>query len=84
MLIIGERICNLKHIFNIKAGWTKEDCKLPEKIHKPIPKGVSKGSYVSEEEEKEMLEDYFNARGWDKNGIPKKEKLKELGIEDMM
>ncbi len=84
LLIIGERICNLKHIFNIKAGWTKEDCKLPEKIHKPIPKGVSKGSYVSEEEEKEMLEDYFNARGWDKNGIPKKEKLKELGIEDMM
>lgn len=84
LLIIGERICNLKHIFNIKAGWTKEDCKLPEKIHKPIPKGVSKGSYISEEEEKEMLEDYFNARGWDKNGIPKKEKLKELGIEDMM
>ena len=84
LLIIGERICNVKHIFNIKAGWTKEDCKLPEKIHKPIPKGVSKGSYVSEEEEKEMLEDYFNARGWDKNGIPKKEKLKELGIEDMM
>ena len=84
LLKIGERICNLKHIFNIKAGWKKEDCKLPEKIHKPIPKGVSKGSFVSKEEEKKMLEDYFKARGWDKNGIPTKEKLKELEIEEFM
>lgn len=84
LLKIGERICNLKHIFNIKCGWKKEDCKLPEKFHIPIPEGVSKGSYVSKEEEKEMLMDYFMARGWDKNGLPKKEKLRELGIEEFM
>lgn len=81
---IGERICNLKHIFNIKAGWKKEDAKLPKKIHQPIPEGVAKGSYVSEEEEREMLEDYFRARGWDRNGIPTKKKLEELGIEEFM
>lgn len=84
LLVIGERICNLKHIFNIKSGWKKEDCKLPEKIHKPIPEGVSKGSYVSKEEEKKMLDDYFAARGWDKNGVPTKKKLEELGIEEFM
>ncbi len=84
LLLIGERICNLKHIFNIKAGWKKEDCKLPEKFHKPIPKGVSKGSFISKEEEKEMLEDYFNARGWDKNGIPKKKKIEELDIVEFL
>ena len=84
LLVIGERICNLKHIFNIKAGWKKDDCKLPEKIHKPIPKGISKGSYVSKEEEKKMLEDYFAARGWDKNGVPTKKKLEELEIAEFM
>ncbi len=84
LLIIGERINNLKHIFNIKAGWTREHSKLPKKFRIPIPEGVSKGSYVSEEEEKEMLDDYFGARGWDKNGIPKKKKLEELEIEEFM
>ncbi|MEM1514101.1 MAG: aldehyde ferredoxin oxidoreductase family protein [Candidatus Thermoplasmatota archaeon] len=82
LLLIGERICNLKHIFNIKAGWKKEYCRLPEKLHIPIPEGVSKGSYVSKEEEKEMLEDYFKARGWRKDGKPKKSKIKELEIEE--
>ncbi|MBC7129095.1 MAG: aldehyde ferredoxin oxidoreductase family protein [Thermoplasmatales archaeon] len=82
LLLIGERICNLKHIFNIKAGWKKGDCKLPEKMHIPIPEGVSKGSYISKEEEKEMLDDYFKARGWRKDGIPKKDKIKELEIEE--
>ncbi len=84
LIVIGERICNLKHVFNVKAGWKKENARLPEKIHQPIPEGVSKGSYVSKEEEKKMLEDYFSARGWDKNGIPKKKKLEELDIEEFM
>jgi len=84
LLKIGERIHNLKHIFNIKAGWKREDVKLPEKFRVPIPEGPSKGSYVSKEEEKEMLEDYFKARGWDKKGAPKKEKLEELEIEEFM
>jgi aldehyde:ferredoxin oxidoreductase len=84
LLLIGERICNLKHIFNIKAGWKKSDCKLPEKMRIPIPEGVSKGSYISKEEEKEMLEDYFRARGWRKDGIPKKSKIKELEIEEFL
>ncbi len=81
---IGERICNLKHVFNIKCGWKKEDVQLPQKIRKPIPEGVSKGGFISEKEEKKMLQDYFMARGWDKKGIPTEKKLKELEIEEFM
>ena len=84
LLLIGERIHNLKHIFNIKAGWKREKVKLPKKFRIPIPKGPSKGSYISMEEEREMLDDYFKARGWDKNGIPKKKKLEELEIEEFI
>jgi len=29
-----------------------------------------------------MLDEYYEARGWDKNGIPTPEKLQELGLED--
>ncbi len=84
LLTIGERINNLKHIFNIKCGWTKEDSKLPPKIRIPIPEGVSKGSFISEKEEKKMLQDYFEVRGWDKKGIPKEKTLKKLEIEEFM
>ncbi|HHH77918.1 MAG TPA: hypothetical protein ENL18_01730 [Thermoplasmatales archaeon] len=31
-----------------------------------------------------MLNDYFEARGWDKKGIPKEKKLKELELEEFM
>jgi aldehyde:ferredoxin oxidoreductase len=30
-----------------------------------------------------MLDDYYERRGWDKNGKPKREKLQELGLEDL-
>ncbi|KAA0003231.1 MAG: hypothetical protein FE043_03025, partial [Thermoplasmata archaeon] len=30
------------------------------------------------------LNDYFEARGWDKKGIPKEKTLKELEIEEFM
>jgi len=81
-LKIGERICNLKHLFNLRCGWKREDAKLPPKIRIPIPEGASKGSYISEEEEREMLDDYFRARGWTKEGRIPEEKLEELGIEE--
>lgn len=31
-----------------------------------------------------MLDEYYAERGWDKNGIPTKEKLAELGLEDVI
>ncbi|RLF54606.1 MAG: aldehyde:ferredoxin oxidoreductase [Thermoplasmata archaeon] len=82
LLKIGERICNLKHLFNLKCGWKREDVKLPPKIRIPIPDGPSKGSYISEEEEREMLDDYFRARGWTRDGRIPDKKLRELGIEE--
>jgi len=29
-----------------------------------------------------MLDDYYDIRGWDKNGVPTREKCGELGLED--
>jgi aldehyde:ferredoxin oxidoreductase len=36
----------------------------------PIPEGPSKGSFVPKEEWELMLNAYFEARGWSKEGIP--------------
>jgi len=48
----------------------------------PIPSGVAKGSFVSQEELDFLLDDYYAARGWTREGIPTMEKLKVLGLEE--
>jgi len=32
---------------------------------------------------KEILDEYYRLRGWDKNGVPTRDKLKKLGLEDV-
>ena len=75
----GERIWNLEKMFNLKAGISPSQDTLPKRLLKePIPGGPSKG-WVHKLGE--LLPDYYKLRGWDTNGIPTAEKLKELGID---
>ena len=74
----GERVWNLERMFNLKAGLTSADDNLPERLLKcPIKTGPSKGA-VSRLGE--MLPEYYQLRGWDKEGVPTPEKLKELAL----
>lgn len=79
ILQMGERIWNLEKLFNIEAGFTKEDDTLPERLLKePLPSGPAKGK-VNELDV--MLKEYYEVRGWDQDSIPTEEKLKELSIK---
>lgn len=78
MMKAGERIWNLERIFNIKAGLTKEDDTLPPRLlNETLKKGSAKGVVWKRDE---LIPEYYALRGWDSNGVPTKEKLKELGI----
>ncbi len=44
--------------------------------------GPAKGSVVTQDELNLMLDDYYQARGYDKQGNPTKAKLQELGLEE--
>jgi aldehyde:ferredoxin oxidoreductase len=78
MMKAGERIWNLERIFNLRAGLTGKDDRLPDRIVKdPMPSGPAKGK-VSELDK--MLPEYYELRGWDKEGQPTKARLKELGL----
>lgn len=80
----GERIINIKKAFNVREGWTRNDDNLPPRVLKdPIPDGLSKGAYVKPEELDMMLDDYYDVRGWTKNGLQTKSKLGSLGLEDL-
>ena len=82
LLKIGERVYNLQRMFNIREGISRKDDLLPERIRQ-IPE-FGKYSSVSECQIKDfelMLDEYYEARGWDREtGIPTKEKLQKLGL----
>jgi len=83
----GERINNLARVLNVREGkGTREYDQLPPKIlNVPVPeKGVAKGAYVKQKEFDVGLDDYYAVRGWTKNGIPTEEKLKELGMKELI
>jgi len=87
LLKAGERINNLARVINIREGkGTREYDNLPWKImNVPVPdEGVAKGVVVNQKEFDIGLDDYYSVRGWTKEGIPTPEKLKELGLNDLV
>ena len=77
----GERINNLKKQFNIREGWNRSHDNLPKRIFSdPLING-EKVSSISESELDNMIEYYYDARGWTSDGIIPPEKLVSLGIK---
>jgi aldehyde:ferredoxin oxidoreductase len=80
---IGERIVNLERVFNVREGVSRKDDTLPYRvIHDEIPEGPHKGHRIPNEKVETLLDSYYLLRGWDVNGIPSKEKLRQLGLEE--
>lgn len=76
---IGEKIYNMERMYNMAVGFTKADDTLPARMFdEPVSEGPMKGkiSRLSE-----MLPEYYNIRGWDENGVPTEDKLRELGLK---
>ena len=77
----GERVYNLARAFNVREGLTRADDTLPKRLlEEPLPEGPAEGHKV--EKLDQMLDAYYEFRGWDKKtGKPTPEKLKELGLD---
>lgn len=73
----GERIFNLKRLYNVEHGISRKDDKFPKRIIK-LTKVYN--SEFTEIPLNSMLNEYYMYRGWNKNGVPKKSKLKELNL----
>jgi aldehyde:ferredoxin oxidoreductase len=74
----GERSFNLKRLLNFSCGMTRADDTLPYRFtHEPFESGNSAG-FVPDLPK--MLDEYYEFRGWGKDGVPSESKLKELGL----
>jgi aldehyde:ferredoxin oxidoreductase len=74
----GERIINAERLFLTRAGFSRKDDTLPERLTEtPAPTGPAKGRVCHLDE---MLDDYYKIRGWSEDGIPEKDVLDRLGL----
>ncbi|MGE5253499.1 MAG: aldehyde ferredoxin oxidoreductase family protein [Planctomycetaceae bacterium] len=74
----GERIFNLKRMYNVRCGISRKDDTLPARFL--TLKHEGEGLNPSLPPLGELLYDYYKFRGWNEDGIPVPEKLKELGL----
>ncbi len=77
----GERINNLKKLFNIREGWTRNDDTLPERVlTEPLPDGAAAGVGLSEDDLQMMVSAYYQARGWNPDGTIPDSRLLDLDL----
>ncbi|MCW4009817.1 MAG: aldehyde ferredoxin oxidoreductase family protein [Candidatus Bathyarchaeota archaeon] len=85
--LVAERVFNLMRAFWIRehnGEWSSQmDSPPPRWFNDPLTEGPLKGSKLNRQKYAELLQNYYNKRGWDKNGVPTKETLKRLGLSDV-
>lgn len=78
----GERLFNAKRIFNVREGIRSRDDSLPERIlTEPKNDTPAKGNLPPLAK---MLKEYYSFRGWSLDGIPRKETLETLGLNNLL
>jgi aldehyde:ferredoxin oxidoreductase len=79
---VGEKVYNLERCFNIRDGFSRKDDTLPKRMYtEPLIGGIRDGEIIRKPDV--IIDEYYEARGWDKNGIPTKATLKRLGLEEV-
>jgi len=79
MMKIGERISNVERAFNVREGIKRKDDTLPrpffvEGENSWGPVGINETKFQA------MLDEFYKFRGWDRDGVPARQKLEELGL----
>lgn len=88
---VGDRICDLVRVLNMREGFDRKDDRFPDVWFKPILRHGKEtwledyfGNRLTREDCEKLLDDYYDERGWDiKRGVPTKEKLIKNGLEDI-
>jgi len=80
ILQAGERIINLQRAFACREGISRKDDTLPKRLLTPLPDGGAAGKAADLEYQ---LDEYYQLRGWDDNGIPTRERLELLGLSEV-
>lgn len=75
----GERINNLKKLFNIREGWIPEDDSLPRRA---LAESDTEAG-LTRRQLQELIATYYQVRGWDDRGMIPTEHLEDIGLANL-
>ncbi len=78
LMTVGERIFNLKRLFNTRLGISRKDDFLPPRFLTHNRRG--EGITTQLPPMGQLLADYYQYRGWSEEGLPSAGKLEQLGL----
>ena len=86
LMMMGEKFHNMGKIFNMRhAGFTREDDYPPERLLNEPTTGTVQGIHLERAKYDEMLSEYYDLHGWDReSGLPKRETLIKLGLDELI
>lgn len=81
LIDIGERVNTLGRCFNLREGFSRGDDYLPHRLaEEPIPGGPSEGHRTSRDDQDGLLDRYYEVYGYDRRGVPTRERLRYLEL----
>src|ERR1051325_6647237 len=84
VVAIADRVMNVERAFNLREGFRRKDDTLPKRLlTEPVVGGPADGMRVTHQDLDYMLDEYYEARGWDRDSIPLSDRLQALSQQDL-
>lgn len=86
LISVSEMVWHLTRAFSVREveGFGRHmDFPPPRLCQDPVQTGPNEGHFISMDEVQILLDEYYQARGWNENGIPTRETLERVGLEDV-
>jgi aldehyde:ferredoxin oxidoreductase len=80
---VGERTLCLERCFNVREGFDRKDDVLPKRMRTEPLKNAGPATGQTFQNLDGLLDEYYDALGYSRNGIPTEAKLKELGLGEV-
>jgi aldehyde:ferredoxin oxidoreductase len=86
----GERAWNLLKLLNVGEGFTREKDRAPRNWFKPLKDGTQElvlrdyygKAALGPDDLESLLDEYYDEHGWcQQHGVPRREKIAELGLK---
>jgi len=76
---VGRRVVDLERMINMREGLTRAHDTLPARyFDEPMTGRMTKGHHIERERFDRMLDEFYELRGWDREGRPPSERLAEI------
>ena len=79
---LGRRVITLQRAYSHReAGDDRNGDMPPDRIFEPLPDGPKAGAKWTMDEVNKAMDDYYAFFGWEKNGLPSEQCLKNYGLD---